>query len=947
MYFVAHAIRSRVLVAFLFAGCLVPPALKAQQFPGDFDSSFRPIINVNGPITTLVLEGEKLLVGGTMNGNELRLVRLTPDGAVDGSFKEQLPEGRVHHLYIQANGKILVGGFFLRDGKYVGIVRLNADGSLDTSFSVDANVGFPRGGPLLPLPQPQDGLMIPLSDGQIITGKMLPGGAGLRVIRLNEDGGEDTSYPGLTIDNFFQQSSYSVGFALARQEPDRVLISGVIPTCRTLRFNDAGQLSPGFDYAASPGCTALDGVRVLPQNKILLALLDGSGSAYTLWKLEPEGALDASFTPSTFGPTLSALLPQPDGKVLLGGAFTNPPQSSLSGALLRLNSDGKIDSEFRPAFDPAASNVVTALTFAWDGGVYVAGTFFATNSQVPLRLAKLFTGIAPALPSIVTQPVAVNSKEGQSALFSVEVASPTPVSYQWQKDGIDLPNAQGGALRFSAIAASDAGSYQVSVRNMAGVVSSQTVRLTVEASANSPGAQDLSFDPKLLSRPPLLLQPDGRVLARSGLANTVVRFEVNGTLDSGFNAPEFFGPFIGRILPSPSPPGEISALAVQRDGSVLVGGYFDGLLARLKANGQADPTFAPSMQPTYEVTGAVLNEAVTHRVTSIALAGTNIVAVGDFAQVNGLIHPLIARLDLSGQLDRTFDPLGLTNSSVTEIVCNLNNLCSNSVPVVPRAVLVQGDGKLVVAGALADSAPSSSWAPWPLFRVNTTGSLDSTFVPPADRFRAIRAMALEPDGKLLVAADKSTGNLVELVRLMPTGTLDPAFSAKGTDSRLINAIVPQPDGKIIIVGAFTNIAGATRNYAARLLNDGTLDPGFDPGQGPDSPITAAILQPDGRLLISGSFQNVSGAPRPGLARLYASAIGFMMPANPQITPAGFETTIATQLGWNYTLESSEDLNGGVWTAGEMIAGDGNLRRLTDVQPLTKARFYRVRQTSSQ
>lgn len=72
------------------------------------------------------------------------------------------------------------------------------------------------------------------------------------------------------------------------------------------------------------------------------------------------------------------------------------------------------------------------------------------------------------------------------------------------------------------------------------------------------------------------------------------------------------------------------------------------------------------------------------------------------------------------------------------------------------------------------------------------------------------------------------------------------MSVNGT----VNAIVVQPDGKILVGGSFTNIGGSNRNHLARLNADGTLDT-FNPNV--NNTVHAMTLQSDGKIIIGGAF----------------------------------------------------------------------------------------------
>jgi uncharacterized delta-60 repeat protein len=102
------------------------------------------------------------------------------------------------------------------------------------------------------------------------------------------------------------------------------------------------------------------------------------------------------------------------------------------------------------------------------------------------------------------------------------------------------------------------------------------------------------------------------------------------------------------------------------------------------------------------------------------------------------------------------------------------------------------------------------------------------------------------------------------------GQVDQTFvPAPGTDN-MINIVVPQPDGKVIAAGRFSTANGVARNRIARFNSNGSLDGSFDPGTGPDGEIFAAVLQPDGRVVIAGNFTMFNGIPHKRVARLNAN-----------------------------------------------------------------------------
>ncbi|CAG1001504.1 Endoglucanase C [Methanosarcinales archaeon] len=100
------------------------------------------------------------------------------------------------------------------------------------------------------------------------------------------------------------------------------------------------------------------------------------------------------------------------------------------------------------------------------------------NTLSPIAPEDSNTYVEP--PVITIQPVNQNVKEGRNATFSVVATGASPLSYQWQKNGIDIPGATDAMFTTSATTISDNGSnYRVNVINPAGSVLSDPATLTV------------------------------------------------------------------------------------------------------------------------------------------------------------------------------------------------------------------------------------------------------------------------------------------------------------------------------------------------------------------------------------------------------------------------------------------------------------------------------------
>ena len=178
---------------------------------------------------------------------------------------------------------------------------------------------------------------------------------------------------------------------------------------------------------------------------------------------------------------------------------------------------------------------------------------------------------------------------------------------------------------------------------------------------------------------------------------------------------------------------------------------------------------------------------------------------------------------------------------------------------------IQSDGKILCGGVFSIFY-GSNIANF-IARLNSDGTLDTTFNTNAGTgFNdATRALVLQPDEKILVGGYFTQYNgfvtPTSITRLNSDGTLDGTFNinaGSGTGDQLVNAIALQPDGKILVGGTFTIFNGSTTNYIARLNSDGTLDTTFNiSGSGfigsPGMQINTIALQPDGKILCGGNF----------------------------------------------------------------------------------------------
>ena len=317
---------------------------------------------------------------------------------------------------------------------------------------------------------------------------------------------------------------------------------------------------------------------------------------------------------------------------------------------------------------------------------------------------------------------------------------------------------------------------------------------------------------------------------RGALRNFIARLNSDGTVDETFN------PGIG-------PNYDVYSIAVQGDGKVLIGGnfsYVNGIehsgIARLNNDGSPDTSFNSS-------TGA------TYAVYSIALQPDGKVLIGgDFFSYNGTDRNRIARLNSNGSLDVSFNP-------------------GTGADALVQTVALQADGKVLIGGGFTTfNGTARSY----LARLNSNGSLDTAFNPGSGLNNGVGKIVVQGDGKALICGGFTSYNGSArrgIVRINGDGSLDTSFTPGTGANSYVYSLALQPDGKVLMAGAFTSINGTGRKGVARINSNGSLDTTFNPGTGADSYVYCIAWQADGKVLIGGIFSDYNGSGRARLARL--------------------------------------------------------------------------------
>ena len=666
--------------------------------------------------------GGGITIGST---SRVELLRLNANGTPDPSFNcGSGPSAGSNYSYVQTyavqpDGKVIVAGVFdsFSGTPAQGIVRLNANGSIDNSFAT--GTGFldstnPYAQPYGMAVQP-DGKVVLAGDFAVFNGLAVPG-----VVRLNANGSLDATYqPAI------QAGSYAEGVVV---QPDGkalfngyLTVNGLSSPVGLVRLLPSGAFDASFNPTANglpPGSisTSLfdDAVQLRANGQLVVSGYFSGGASNYVARLNADGSLDNTFHaipgPSTAPYTFSL---NANGEVVVGGFFNNV--SGLETTLARLSNSGTLDPTFTPKMQTPGS--IAAVARQADGKLVVGGNFTEMNGQVVHRLARLADdGTFDASYAATTGPL------------------PAPVtSLAVQADGKVVAGTALGLYRFGTTGAPDPafGSASATGASITALALQPDSRIVVVGNVpgavgsvvrfGTNGAYDPTFvrtvastvsgNPSIMTA--VLVQPDGKVVVGGRFAITgspsvyrVVRYETTGALDPTFGLNRFTtatGSLVGTT--------RIHSLARQADGKILVGGNFEALdgqtrygVARLAATGVADATFA-SATP---LNGSVL--AVLPQPNGRVLLG------GTFTKIlaNGSTNNL-ARVLSDGTEDPSFGVTTVPNGAVRSLLVDPNGGIIigggfTSISGQPAAGVARvAVGSVLAVGTPALAARTSAW----------------------------------------------------------------------------------------------------------------------------------------------------------------------------------------------------------------------------------------------
>lgn len=674
---------SRILRLTFFAFSFIFSTLTHAQ-DGSIDLSFNPSDvgkgtehGANGKIEALATQtdGKLILAGSFTSINNLhtkRLARMNSDGTIDENFVVNSINDSAFDLAIQADGKIVIGGDFAFQNGWGRVARLNIDGSLDETFNVYSENNLSSG------TNSTVYAVAIQADGKIIIGGRFTQYNGIdinRIARLNADGTFDSSFDiGSGAGN--QVNNIEI------QDDGKILVTGIFNT-----FND--QQLNGIVLLNSNGSidnSFTQGEDIITNNQTTVFQEDGKTLSINGGKLvrhNSDGTLDDSFLQSlqTDG-ELSSIALIDENRILVAGQFSTYDGIAVNN-LITLNTDGSVAANH--ILQNGANGSIYATAIQEDGKVLIGGNFTTYNGKRIYALARL------------NNDGSIDETFNLSAVMNGSVRVIQILS--------DNKILIGGSM------------------NVEGFFSDQVLRLNLDGSIDETFSLNQN---EVSSVNAIAVQPDGKYVVAGRFSppsfggsrkHLLTRLNSDGSVDDSFQIDSNFNTYSEGI-----------SLALQSDGKFLMGGRFPSLLGntkylcRINTNGSLDYSFE-------------IGSNANNRVRSITIQTDNkIIIGGDFTDFAGTPINRIARLNINGTLDTSFNIGSGANHRVTKC-------------------LVLNNGKILVGGDFSSFNESGIDR---LVRLNSNGVIDQSFSIGSGTNAETRTFTIQNDNKIIIGGDFTT-----------------------------------------------------------------------------------------------------------------------------------------------------------------------------------------------
>lgn len=570
-------------------------------------------------------------------------------------------------------------------------------------------------------------------------------------------------------------------------------------------------------------------------------------------RILPDGALDTGFNTgigSASNITNVAVLP--DGKIVLTGNFIKF-NGVDANRIIRLHSDGSVDSGFNTG--SGFNEDVNTMLVQFDGKILLGGKFTTYNGIEANRIIRLNedgsadttflsgSGFSGDAVQVIKTDSHGNIMVGGSFTGFYNTIDVNRVCFL-NHDGTiktDLDFGSGpGSASVLALANDVDGSWYIggSFYVFDGLNQGRLAKINSDGEYDTAYlASGIGFDNSVYKVLPLENKKT-MVFGNFKKFNGEPAFRITQLLEDGSHDPSFNPEQLGAN-------NFIKTAILQADGKIILGGNFTkynetvcNRIIRILPEGLVDHSFN---------IGSGFNSQVYAMAMQI---DGKIIAVGSFTNYNGTANSLarIVRLLPDGTRDTSFN----TGHGADGII---------------ETVLIQPDGKILIGGRFTtfDGSPAPK-----LVRLNSDGSIDSSFNIGTGFDKYIYATALQSDGKIIIGGSFLAYNGTSqkrILRLNKNGSLDTTFeSAPGFSKGDVHSILVQPDDLILVGGTFS---GTYKNVIAlrliRLLKTGDPDVSFNAPL--NNKLYAMEFTSDFKLMIGGDFNSVSGISKHRIARL--------------------------------------------------------------------------------
>jgi len=726
---------------------------------------------------TVQSDGKIIMVGDIddIPARNCFILRLNSDGSLDTSFnltgKIIYNEMRtVNKVLIQNDGKIVVGG--RRSGKVV-LMRYNSDGTVDTTFGINGvaeNLQSSGSPSLKDFAIQTDGKFLIIADNFTSSQGF---NYDCRLFRFNSNGSSDITF-GTDGSVTNDLGGLEISKSIALQSDGKFFVGGSSSSINgfsfiyVLKYNSNGTLDTTFNSTGiktfnNTNQTILFNLELQTDEKIVFAYPSNSSSGpkINLVRLNSNSTMD-----TTFGT---------NGIVTFNGAIASGRHSNK----FRIQSDGKffilyttaeiVDNFLNYDISMMRVNANGTIDTTFNGSGTQEFSFFENDN-----IGSDF--------SIIGNQILISGNTAETlTLNKIALA-------KFNLDGSLDDNFDGDGKAFYSfpVEAYDE-SYSSTIQVDGKVIVAGTSyingnRVLSASRYNTDGSIDSSFGESGFFKLNTLYfdsinsiktDSNGKILLGLESGATVIRLNNNGTLDETFGNSGFGFIFTPDF-------SFLRDMKVLDDNSILaVGTLVNGinsqfsnnfLLAKLDPNGILVPTFGTNGISTLSSTSLAdyLHVVDTQADGKIISAG-----IGNVMN-NGVSDIMIFRTDSNGTLDPTFNTTGILNLQNTTLRNKLVGL------------QIQSDGKILLANNYNTVLNTINTTNTMLFRINTDGTIDTSFGTAGyiyfntNLLKEIGSVKLLSNQQIMVAGTKenTTSDWV-LMKLNANGTLDTTFGTNG------------------------------------------------------------------------------------------------------------------------------------------------------------------------